>query len=55
MRSFSGEPDLADVLSDPIVHALMRADRCNLRSLYESLDALRRMDEEAARLSPCGG
>lgn len=44
MRRFSGEPDLAEVLTDPIVHALMRADGCDLRSLYESLDALRESD-----------
>jgi hypothetical protein len=41
MRRFSGEPDLAEILADPIVQALMRADRCDLRSLYESIDALR--------------
>jgi len=41
MRRFSGEPDLAEVLTDPIVQALMRADGCDLRSLYESIEALR--------------
>jgi hypothetical protein len=49
MRRFSGEPDLADVLTDPIVHALMRADGCDLRSLYESIDALREGDATASR------
>ncbi len=44
MRRFSGEPDLAEILTDPIVQALMRADGCDLRSLYESLDALREDD-----------
>jgi len=45
MRKYTGEPDLADVLSDPIVLALMRADQCDLRSLIESLDAVRAADE----------
>ena len=47
MRRFNGEPDLADILTDPIVHALMRADRCDLRSLFESLEALREDDARA--------
>jgi hypothetical protein len=46
MRRFSGEPDLADILTDPIVHALMRADGCDLRSLFESLEALREDDAQ---------
>lgn len=49
MRRFNGEPDLADVLTDPIVQALMRADGCDLRSLYESIDALREDDATASR------
>ena len=40
MCRFSGEPDLADVLTDPIVQALMRADGCDMRTFYDSLDAL---------------
>jgi hypothetical protein len=40
MRKYNCEPDLAEMLSDPIVLALMRADRCDLRSLVESLEAV---------------
>lgn len=40
MKRFSGEPDLADVLTDPIVQALMRADGCDMRDFDDSLDAL---------------
>jgi hypothetical protein len=47
MRRFGGEPDLAEVLADPIVQALMRADRCDLRSLYESIDLVRNDDANA--------
>ncbi len=45
MRRYAGEPDLAEVLSDPIVLALMRADQCDLRSLFESIDAVRAADD----------
>ena len=38
MCRFRGEPDLADVLTDPIVHALMRADGCDPRSVYVMLE-----------------
>ncbi len=41
MCRFSGEPDLADVLRDPIVHALMRADGGDPRSICEALEARR--------------
>ena len=47
MQRYGGEPDLAEVLSDPIVQALMRADRCDLRSLYESIELVRK-DEMSA-------
>jgi hypothetical protein len=34
---FSGEPELAEMLSDPIVEALMRADGWDRRSVCASL------------------
>lgn len=42
--SFGGEPDLAEVLTDPIVQALMRADGCDMRGFYDSLEALTEAD-----------
>jgi hypothetical protein len=51
MHRFGGEPDLAEILADPIVQALMRADGCALRSFYDCLDGLRVADGAAG---PCG-
>jgi len=48
MRRFSGEPDLAEVLTDPIVQALMRADGCGMQSFYDFLPALRDGDHAVA-------
>ena len=52
MHRFTGEPDLSEVLADPIVQALMRADGCVMRSFYDSLAALHESDSSAA---PCCG
>ncbi|HUZ75284.1 MAG TPA: hypothetical protein VMU87_20050 [Stellaceae bacterium] len=49
MHRFTGEPDLADVLTDPIVQALMRADGCVMRSFYDSLNALGSADMPVAQ------
>ncbi len=45
MHRFTGEPDLAEILTDPIVLALMRADGCVMRSFYDSLHALAADDQ----------
>lgn len=43
------EPTLADVLADPLVHAVMKADRVDARELETSLRALgRKLRERTA-------
>lgn len=57
MHAFSREPALEDMLSDPIVLALMRADGLDRSSLYALLETLREphhRDAERGMLCECG-
>jgi hypothetical protein len=57
MQRFDREPALEEILSDPIVEALMRADGFDRRSLYALLERVvepHRHEPKHGSLCECG-
>ncbi len=40
MTQYSGEPSLAELLADPIMHQMMRADGCDIDCLNAIIDKI---------------